>query len=205
VTRFSLLLAASVGAFLWTNPAHAVTCVPTPTAPCPSDSIKITDANGTVINDIFGNPASAVINEGDATGEGNGNISFTFTLSLPSVVVGVALVEGPPDANGGAPLSDVVTAQAVNTASGTGTQILFESDGPTPGLVTSCTAPSITCITETGSPQDVTADLFPGTAAPPFHVIVQSDAAEVPEPGTLLLLGGGLGGLVAIGARRRRV
>ena len=70
--RFPLFLTASLTASLWTIPAHAATtCVPTPFAPCPSDSFAITDANGTVLTDANGKLASVTFTEdGGSAGEG---------------------------------------------------------------------------------------------------------------------------------------
>src|SRR5262249_3945630 len=134
VSRLFLFLAASVSAFLWTQYAHAATtCVPTPLAPCPSDTIQITDANGNVINDTNGKPASAVINEGDpaeSLASTSNGVVFDLAVSAPSTSASTAvwLLEAAPDANGQAPGSDVVQTNPITLPSGPGTQIVFLSD-----------------------------------------------------------------------------
>jgi hypothetical protein len=212
VRRSSLFLGASISAFLWTNHAHAATtCVPTPLAPCPSDTIQITDANGNVINDTNGKPASAVINEGDPAESLASTINgvvFNLAVPPPSTTASTAvwLLEAAPDANGQAPGSDVVQTNPITLPSGPGTQIVFLSDAENqpPPIIPCNNSPLVRCVVETGFPQNVASLLF-GVAAPPVQVIVQSDPAEVPEPGTFLLFSTGIAGLGALGVRRHRM
>jgi hypothetical protein len=106
-------------------------------------------------------------------------------------------------------VSDVVISNLGAGGTASAPFITFVSDGDPllqqiASILTPAT-PGVSLSPETGALQDFTAALAP--AGNPFGQItvqVQSDV-NVPEPGTLLLLGTGLGGLVAIGARRRRV
>jgi hypothetical protein len=203
MNRFSLFFAASVGVSLWTNPGRAV-CVPSPFAACPSDSIQITDGLGNIINDINGNPASGSIPENTSEGTASAILNFNFAVPFPSPQNTVVFLTETAQANL-APISDQVNANSIITPLGPGTEIVFFSDDDASTPFPCQQGGPGTCIVETGQPQDVTAFLFPGVSSPPFHVIVQSDPPEVPEPGTILLLSSGLAGLAVIGARRQRV
>lgn len=95
-------------------------------------------------------------------------------------------------------LSDLVIA---NTFQGVNLGLLFLSDGdPTLAQILPIleTQP-FAIVEETGELQDISALL--GTGGVNLKVEVQSDV--VPEPGTLLLVGGGLLGFAAHGRRRR--
>jgi hypothetical protein len=196
-------LAASLLAFAWPFATRADSCLPGQV--CESDLFEITDGNGSVLTDIHGNVASATIPEGAAFGEGSGIISFEFAgASVPPPYRLVALTEGlPPDASGLIPSSDVVSLMPIELGSGPGLRVDFQSDDdPSNNTRYNCTDFSYQlCIPETGDLQDLTSLLFPGGDAP-FHVLVRSDPPEVPEPGTVSLIGVGLAG---IGLRRRRV
>ena len=188
-------LMVSVGPAL----ARAVACPPTV---CPtSDLFEVTDAAGKPLTDSHGNVASIRITEGASNGEGIGGYDFDFAgLTIGVPVRDVLFVESSPSQG---VISDGVELRNIT---GVGLRVSFFSDGDPPnGSFTNCfQGPDLQCIAETGSLQDLTPLFFPIGGAP-FHIFAQSDPAEVPEPGTLLLLGSGLAGLAAMVARRQRV
>lgn len=108
------------------------------------------------------------------------------------------IISGP---NGPITVSDVLVSNA-GAAAPQFISLLSDGDPQLAGL-TSLPAGAV-LLPETGLLQDVTSLISPlPTTFGPITVQVQSDV--VPEPGTLLLLGSGLAGLAAVGARRRRV
>jgi len=63
------------------------------------------------------------------------------------------------------------------------------------------------CLGEKAEAQDLTDLLFPSSAFPngaPFHVVFQSDAAPVPEPGSLSFVAGGITGFLLLQHLQRR-
>jgi len=63
------------------------------------------------------------------------------------------------------------------------------------------------CFGETAESQDLTDLIFPSSAFPngaPFHVVFQSDAAPVPEPGSLGLVATGIAGFLLLQRRPSR-
>jgi PEP-CTERM motif len=186
------------------------------TANAASDRMVITGSGGVVLFD----------NSMPETGTAGTETSLTFTggpsNTLPppvpplsvigaggvSVIVLTEPASEPPDPtepptgpSGPITVSDVLVSNAGATAP---QFISLLSDGD-PQLVGLTSLPAgAVLLPETGLLQDVTSLISPlPTTFGPITVQVQSDV--VPEPGTLLLLGSGLAGLAAVGARRRRV
>jgi len=187
----------TVVALLSAGMAHASPCAAG--SGCASDILKITDANGNVINDINGNPAFIVIPEGTGGTPEVSSASFDFALFTGPETT-VTLTEGSP--TGFTEASDTVLKLPINTPTGPITRIQFGSDS---GLFDNCDV--LPCVGETGQLQDVTDLLFPAgvlppDAAPPFHVFVQSSVSAVPEPSGALVNGAGL---VLVAATRRRI
>jgi hypothetical protein len=168
-----------------------------------SDIIEVVDGNGNIMTDLNGNPAIKTIQEG-TTGP------VSFEVIVPDVVAFstaglVQLVEQPPDPTTHAALiSDVVRAQLFFSTSTVpallSVSLTSDAGFPQPGACQDI-GPG-TCIVETGTLQDVTGALFAGRQTS-FRVLVQSNPPEVPEPGTLLLLGFGLAGLGVVRTRQR--
>jgi hypothetical protein len=180
------------------------------TPDCPaqcSDILKITDSVGNVLNDIFGNPAIGVVDDSEGPGEPNQGITiFMSQLVDPLLIANPAIGLTEPSPSGTQPvISDLVSIEPVAGIFPNGateaTEVQFESFGLLPGT---CALVGIGfCTAETQSIQDVTNDFFGTPIAGFFHVLVQSDVSEVPEPGTLLLLASGIAGLVMFGRPRR--
>jgi hypothetical protein len=151
-----------------------------------------------VLTDANGKLASITLAEGAEAGD------VVFDFAGATVAGGdrvVALTDGLPNPD----VSDVLVLHAVSLSSGAGLELAFASDSDPAILAINggCSANNTACTAETGAVQDVTPLAFPGGDAP-FHILMQSDPAEVPEPGTLALLGVGLASLAAFGARSRR-
>jgi hypothetical protein len=158
-----------------------------------SDSIQITDANGTVLTQTNGQPAAGSLLEADESGS-VGILTLGLTGTISSAEVSAGLQE--PGSVGLMGLSDSVfiVRQAQNNLS-----VTFASDAEGPGVCDPAIGGPDVCMAETGLVQDLTPLLFPAGGAP-FRVKIQSDT-EVPEPSTALILGVGLGVLSVV--RRR--
>jgi len=185
-----LLLAFAT--ILVSGPAMAVT----------SDTFQITDANGTILMDVNGVPAAGSLLETDEPTGGFGRLDFEMNGTISATVstlISAGLQE--PGAVGILGVSDAVfiVQQPQNHLS-----VEFVSD--TESTLNICDAavggPAV-CMSENGQMQDLTSLLFPMGGAP-FHVKIQSDITEVPEPSTAPLLAAGLG-CVSLARRRLRV
>ena len=184
-------LLASLGAVLVLLASPSVTHAATI-----SDTVKITDDAGNILNDSQGMPMTATLSEGSGGGVDTPNsINFTIPIASSPDVPQVVLTE--PDTPPG---SAAVVSDSMNLApSGSVTFFFFSSDAdPAAG---ECPAEFFPCIPETGSDQDVT-DAFFFVHAAPFRIIVSSDVSEVPEPTTITLIGVGLSGLGLAGRKR---
>ena len=204
--------------YAWTMCLALVFAAHIESANAASDRMLITGTGGAV---VFDNS----VPEGLPAG---GETSLTFTggpanvpppvppLSLigtpgVSVVVLTEPASEPPDPTEPplvipGPTGPISVSDVVISSLGAGTVppfISLLSDGD-PELQQLTSLPAGTSIlAETGQLQDLAGLLVTGTQFGPIDVQVQSDV--VPEPGTLLLLGSGLAGLAAVGARRRHV
>ena len=182
----------------------------------PSDTVKVTDESGKVINDFFGKPAMRTVNETDE----NSGAAFLITLPFsPGVTQGqIYLTEPDPcpkpdkDCKPSSFASDTIGISKTTVQGKDALAVQFLSDCP---KATDCVIQipdGATKIPETGAFQDVTRyffpDLFdPKTGAlkdpkkpPPFRLNIQSD---VPEPAAWPLMAGSLV-LVLARARRKR-
>jgi hypothetical protein len=201
IRRRSILFLAGLAAAL---------AAPVAAAAVPMNTLKVVDLNGNLLTDLDGNPTIVTFAESTIPGT---SVTFGFELVLPDIVqfstAGlVQLIESPPNpipVTNPAKISDVVLAQLFRSTQ-TAPALLSISmrahtPGPRPENDCQVIGPA-TCVVETGGFQDITQQLFPGHFPNlSFRVLVQSDL-QVPEPGTLALVGVGLAGLAAVGRRR---
>jgi hypothetical protein len=190
------LIVACLCTFGW---AGAASAVPT------SDLLELTDAFGNLLTDIHGNPAEATIQEADeSSGSGVVTIVVPTTATAAETFTEVALTIGNPSMTGLTPLSDTVLASIVQS----GTSFVFKATltSLSEAATVDCNSQSPTfsgdaCFPETGGLEDVNGLLgIPSSVG--IQVLVES-TAQVPEPGTLLLLTVGLASLAARGGCRR--
>jgi len=146
-----------------------------------SDMAWIRDANGVVLQTrTFGEPDTPGLNE------------------IPIAIIMPGTINGP--FNSFAELSDPgsnLESDHVQLMVNTDKQQILVEFSSDADLVNRSACGPGPCIPETGAPQDMTALLFPAGNAP-FHVWMQSDVTEVPEPSTAPLLLAGVVGFAAM-------
>jgi PEP-CTERM motif-containing protein len=175
-------------------------------------TLSIEDRFGTVLDDQNGQPATATIRTDldflDTTLPGVGAIregTIHFTMPTPDLMDDTSGSVQIVDPNSILFVHDVINQMFSNGQNGTVVQVnLFAID---PGFF--CTPQGVmgdtplcqpTSFADDGGPTDVSHSLFSGVA--PFRVVVSS--GTVPEPGTAVLLGLGVGLVAARRLRGRR-